>query len=488
MQSRKPASKMLAEEHANQQFSKLEASFATTAVVPRENSIEMKDVWRHAQNADLLETDLDLNFWIDETYHSPEGLQSLQDYLSGVQYQRHLSNVHNFCEETNATVFSATSTGAEWVKINDNSLQILLEVSGRWAPQARRELDDNGKLAASDFFCQHPRWNLQMQGAPLSVYMRSETRRQLVTYIISHKRGDTSIDAVQRLLTTAVDKSGKNDEWCKFLHDPLDIAVILSALSFEASKHHVKRFQRYMWTQINKVDDHLAGLATAERSRLGELTKSLQIISQQANSHLLNADVAIITGRGIRELHKSLHEMLQTPIRVSQRSADTISYIIESVEKQRMLFKNYQSRKDGTMSLVYNLVTQQDAANNIELAASMKQDSASMNAIAALTMVFLPGTFTASVLSAGIFSSVARSRTISVSGIWWLWVAITVPLTVIVLTCWVIYKKLNALPQPKLDVAGKEHDEFEDEASKRPLSRTLTYLTRNRSSRKSTNA
>jgi len=47
------------------------------------------------------------------------------------------------------------------------------------------------------------------------------------------------------------------------------------------------------------------------------------------------------------------------------------------------------------MSLVYNLVTQQDAANNIQIAADMKRDSTSMNAIAALTMVFLPGTFTA---------------------------------------------------------------------------------------------
>lgn len=47
------------------------------------------------------------------------------------------------------------------------------------------------------------------------------------------------------------------------------------------------------------------------------------------------------------------------------------------------------------MGLVFNLVTQQDAASNIQLASSMKRDSTSMNAIAALTMVFLPGTFTA---------------------------------------------------------------------------------------------
>ncbi|KAL9082249.1 MAG: hypothetical protein Q9165_008924 [Trypethelium subeluteriae] len=193
--------------------------------------------------------------------------------------------------------------------------------------------------------------------------------------------------------------------------------------------------------KVNKVDDHLAGLETNNRNRLSELTKSLQIISQQADSHLLNADVAIINAKAIRDTHQKLHAILSTPNWAQQQSTDLISYVISSMEKQRMLFMNYKNRKDSTMSLVYNLVTQRDAANNIEMTADMKRDSTSMNAIAALTMVFLPGTFTASIMSAGIFSSVAHSRSISVSGIWWLWLAITLPLTVIVMVCWWIYKR-----------------------------------------------
>lgn len=78
-----------------------------------------------------------------------------------------------------------------------------------------------------------------------------------------------------------------------------------------------------------------------------------------------------------------------------ERAADTIEFVIRSLEKQEMWFLNYKNRKDGMMSLVFNLVTQQDAANGMEIAADTKRDSTSMNAIAALTMVFLPGTFTA---------------------------------------------------------------------------------------------
>lgn len=65
------------------------------------------------------------------------------------------------------------------------------------------------------------------------------------------------------------------------------------------------------------------------------------------------------------------------------------------MQKQKIWFLNYKNRKDSTMALVYNLVTQQDAASNIQIASSMKRDSTSMNAIAAVTMAFLPGTFIA---------------------------------------------------------------------------------------------
>jgi hypothetical protein len=132
-----------------------------------------------------------------------------------------------------------------------------------------------------------------------------------------------------------------------------------------------------------------------DRGRLSELTKSLQIISQQADSHLLNADVAIITASAIRDAQRKFHATVPTPASANEEAADAISYVVSSMEKQRKLFLNYKNRKDSTMVLVYNLVTQQDAANNIELSAAMKKDSTSMNGIAALTMVFLPGTFTA---------------------------------------------------------------------------------------------
>ena len=101
----------------------------------------------------------------------------------------------------------------------------------------------------------------------------------------------------------------------------------------------------------------------------------------------------------MRLAHERLHAHLsrsdnQGACHHAQTLAEPINYLHDSNEKQKMWLLNYKARKDGTMNLVYNLVTQQDATNNIQIAREMKTDSSSMNMIAAMTMVFLPGTFT----------------------------------------------------------------------------------------------
>lgn len=102
----------------------------------------------------------------------------------------------------------------------------------------------------------------------------------------------------------------------------------------------------------------------------------------------------ITTAKSIRDTQAKLHDCLSTPKRFRQPAEDGINYVIGSMQKQTMFFLNYKGRKDGTMSLVYNLVTQSDAANNMALGKSMKRDSTSMSAIATLTMLFPPGTCT----------------------------------------------------------------------------------------------
>ncbi|KAF2462653.1 uncharacterized protein BDR25DRAFT_274255 [Lindgomyces ingoldianus] len=316
----------------------------------------------------------------------------------------------------------------------------LLNMLGRpdyWAPQSRWDHDGDHFLGC-DFSCQYPRWNLQAQGAPLSVYCKYDAQRDLTVYLISHKPNDTVIRSLRAVLSNTTRHQARSHIANVLLDSPFDIHVVISQLNFEASKWHVERFRRFQWSVVNKVDDHLAGLESNDRSKLKQLTKELQIVSQNADSHIANAEVFLFTVRGIRDIATRLHVSEQGQIR--QRTLDILDFVIRSMEKQQMWFLNYKGRKDSTMRLVFNLVTQQDALNNIELAADMKKDSTSMAAIASLTMVFLPGTFTASVLSAGIFQSTPSMSSFKVTGLWWLWVATTFPITIITVLCWWWYK------------------------------------------------
>jgi hypothetical protein len=96
-----------------------------------------------------------------------------------------------------------------------------------------------------DFFCQHPRWNLDVQGAPLSVCLRYEANHGRIIYIIAHKENDNCVEALRHILTVSIQRPSS------LIEDPFDIHVLLSTLSFEASKYHITHFRRFMWSQVS---------------------------------------------------------------------------------------------------------------------------------------------------------------------------------------------------------------------------------------------
>lgn len=160
--------------------------------------------------------------------------------------------------------------------------------------------------------------------------------------------------------------------------------------------------------------DELSLQESANRKGLADVTIELQIISKDVNKLISDTDVAsrnlVKTQEALARFDQS-HARSCTSRRVSssfpfpsfpppvyenlrQQLIDILEYLYSSMDKQKMWLHNYRDRKDIAMSLVFNLVTQQDAANNMKIATEMKRDSSSMNGIALLTMIFLPGTFT----------------------------------------------------------------------------------------------
>lgn len=138
---------------------------------------------------------------------------------------------------------------------------------------------------------------------------------------------------------------------------------------------------------VPKIEDYLSDLKKRDRHQLSDFIKQLQYTLYDAICHLGNADVSIVTATTIRTIHTLLHEAISGPSHVYERTTNTIRYVIKSLQKQNIRLLSDKSRQDSTLRVVSILVAQQDAASNILLATSMKQDSTRMNAIAALTMV-----------------------------------------------------------------------------------------------------
>ena len=83
-------------------------------------------------------------------------------------------------------------------------------------------------------------------------------------------------------------------------------------------------------------------------------------------------------------------------------------------------------------------MTRNDASANITLAKAAVSDSKSMKVIAVMTMVFLPGTFLAALFAV---PSLQWDSDKVIQDNFWIYWAITLPSTAVVLLLWVLFSK-----------------------------------------------
>ena len=100
---------------------------------------------------------------------------------------------------------------------------------------------------------------------------------------------------------------------------------------------------------------------------------------------------------------------------------------------------------------LFNLISQQEtrvgiavAEDSRTLASASKEDSTAMKTIAAVTIVFLPGTSVAALFAMPLFEWDAVGDSKIVSNRFWIYWAVTVPLTFLTLLFWVLWTKRQA--------------------------------------------
>ncbi|UKZ47183.1 hypothetical protein TrVGV298_001397 [Trichoderma virens] len=112
----------------------------------------------------------------------------------------------------------------------------------------------------------------------------------------------------------------------------------------------------------------------------------------------------------------------------------TLEYLDSSCQSLTYLISDYSGRTKTRIDLLYHLANQAESQSTRELAELARQDSAAMLTIAAVTLLFLPGTFIASILSTTIFNF--ADGEMQVYRKWWIFPVTVVPFTILVFVAW----------------------------------------------------
>ncbi|KAL9113765.1 MAG: hypothetical protein Q9227_002210 [Pyrenula ochraceoflavens] len=165
---------------------------------------------------------------------------------------------------------------------------------------------------------------------------------------------------------------------------------------------------------ISELSAKMSGLATslAANKRLNKMVD--EILAQSSNKKLvLHGDENPVCA-----LFEDCRKMLE------RRS------VIQHVHIDFLILLNLSNREEMKLSLEL-------AKDSRTVATASQRDSSSMKALAAVTILFLPGTSISSLFSMSMFDWSDRDRVLSDR--FWIYWAVTVPLTVLTVGLWLIW-------------------------------------------------
>ncbi|KAL8787554.1 MAG: hypothetical protein Q9195_007726 [Heterodermia aff. obscurata] len=139
----------------------------------------------------------------------------------------------------------------------------------------------------------------------------------------------------------------------------------------------------------------------------------------------------------------------------ASESAKAVRFAVrEELEYTRrrnlMVLSQVQQMRDRAQSqtnFILSTITQSDADYTAAIAIDGKRDGIAMKTIAILGILFLPGTFVATLFSMDMFhfADSGKTSSLTVSPSLWIYWAISVPLTIVTLLAWVLWSRKENL-------------------------------------------
>ncbi|KAI1673550.1 hypothetical protein Ptr902_00303 [Pyrenophora tritici-repentis] len=298
---------------------------------------------------------------------------------------------------------------------------LLLGEPDYGAPGDFANHDQSGTVQRVEFCCQQPRWAIHQK-----------------VYILVCDLKQNRLDVVKERLCDILNANRKAWNSINDSINPFFLQLLITHEVFLDAAPHVTGLRYQLYDALDRVDRYAETEANGRmRSELEDLTIQLHIVSQETDRMSANVDMSSMIVQRLIGAHERYRKYTKDPGKEDAvtKLDNALHYLLYSIESQQRWLGSYKSRKDIAMNLVFNLVTQQDSATGTTIAREAKADGSSMRVIATLTMVFLPGTFMSSVFGMAMLDN-AR---------WWLFVALTVPLTLLVIAIWSIWQSYDSI-------------------------------------------
>ncbi|CAD6594358.1 MAG: hypothetical protein ASARMPRED_009242 [Alectoria sarmentosa] len=181
---------------------------------------------------------------------------------------------------------------------------------------------------------------------------------------------------------------------------------------------------------------------------LPEMTKSVHALASSIARAERNVNTFLLRVERLAEFEKKFQEALspENSLEWDSSAQEMRQHTQWQVDLLRSLVYEYENcAKAATsqMSIIYSHTSQRESELNVEvakdsksIAAASKRDSSAMKSIALLTMLFLPATFVSTVFAMPILDWNADRASAVVTRHAWLYLAVTLPLTIMVLSVW----------------------------------------------------
>ncbi|CAN9376029.1 unnamed protein product [Alternaria sp. RS040] len=261
---------------------------------------------------------------------------------------------------------------------------------------------------------------------------------------------------------------------------PMNIPLILCEMLMESDSNGVKAHASDLYQVELRTNFHGYPLSSDTPSQLAktpekdfeDMTRSLNVIISRFAFHEMRIRANAVSidqilshisvGTTQQGFHpapplQSIQEAIKHPTPLVRSLQNRINHL--QTEQRALLLEISCNQKiaQSQLQIVYNLIAQRDNKDSLAMAElqtelariqtaianTTKEDSYAMRTIAVMSIVFLPGTFVSSFFSMDMFDWQAPKGASVVSFRFWIYWAVTAPLTVMVVLIWFFWLRTH---------------------------------------------